>query len=78
MSSTHVLTCSVCHSTLLIENRDAVGGMSMPNLVLLDSVTENATSTQFTATFTSDPAAPETTTTNAAAPVVEPPAAPVA
>jgi|GEM_PF-6898560 len=41
MSSTHVLSCPVCHSTLLIENRDAVGGMSMPNLVLLDSAVES-------------------------------------
>jgi hypothetical protein len=54
MSSTHVLTCPVCHSSLLIENRDAVGGMSMPNLVLLDSATE----TPAAAAVVEPPAAP--------------------
>jgi len=40
MSSTHVLTCPICHAALLIENRDAIGGISVPNLVFLDSAKE--------------------------------------
>ena len=40
MSTTHVLTCPVCHSSLLIENRDSIGGQVMPNLVILDSAAE--------------------------------------
>ena len=40
MSTTHVLTCPVCHSSLLVENRDSIGGVVQPNLVLLDSAKE--------------------------------------
>ncbi len=36
----HILTCPVCHSSLLIAHNTSLGGTVMDNLVLLDSAVE--------------------------------------
>ena len=46
MSTTHAVTCPVCHAALLIENRDSIGGQVIPNLVVLDSAKETPETTR--------------------------------
>lgn len=35
MATQHALTCPQCHSQLLIEHRDTIGGQVISNLVLV-------------------------------------------
>jgi hypothetical protein len=42
MSTQHILTCPVCHTSLLVEHADSIGGSVGSNVVLIDYAKETA------------------------------------
>lgn len=37
MATQHAITCPECNAVLLVESSDSIGGVVVPNLVVLDS-----------------------------------------